>query len=111
MSSRNLNLWSPSGLVFPVFPVRHSGSKCFGANLNPGLKSKNKSVTNLQSLNHCERPMHFLKSNNVHVNTPAKFMGHSNPLVTLKICTLVKDDEINLVGEELRRALVLGSNH
>jgi integrase len=48
---------------------------------------------------------YFLKSNNVHVTTAAKFMGHSNPLVTLKIYTLVRDDEINLVGDELREAL------
>lgn len=48
---------------------------------------------------------YFLKSNNVHVTTAAKFMGHSNPLVTLKIYTLVRDDEINLVGDELRRVL------
>jgi len=48
---------------------------------------------------------YFLKSNNVHVTTAAKFMGHSNPLVTLKIYTLVRDDEINLVGDELRKVL------
>jgi integrase len=41
----------------------------------------------------------------VHVTTAAKFMGHSNPLVTLKIYTLVRDDEINLVGDELRKSL------
>ena len=48
---------------------------------------------------------YFLKSNNVHVTTAAKFMGHSNPLVTLKIYTLVLDDEIDSVGQELRRSL------
>jgi hypothetical protein len=32
-------------------------------------------------------------------------MGHSNPLVTLKIYTLVLDDEINQIGEELRQKL------
>ena len=41
----------------------------------------------------------------MHVTTAAKFMGHSNPLVTLKIYTLVRDDEINLVGDELRKSL------
>ena len=35
-----------------------------------------------------------LKSSQTHVMTAAKMMGHSNPLVTLKICTLVLDDEI-----------------
>jgi integrase len=48
---------------------------------------------------------YFLKSNNVHVTTAAKFMGHSNPLVTLKIYTMVLDDEIDAVGDELRRTL------
>ena len=35
-----------------------------------------------------------LKSSQIHVTTAAKMMGHSNPLVTLKIYTLVLDDEI-----------------
>jgi integrase len=48
---------------------------------------------------------YFLKSNNVHVTTAAKFMGHSNPLVTLKIYTLVLDDEIDQIGEVLRQKL------
>ncbi len=54
---------------------------------------------------------YFLKSNQVHVTAAAKFLGHSNPLVTLKIYTLVRDEEINLIGESLRRALVVGSEH
>ncbi len=48
---------------------------------------------------------YFLKSNNVHVTTAAKFMGHSNPLVTLKIYTMVLDDEVDRVGHDLRRTL------
>ena len=36
-----------------------------------------------------------LKSSQIHVTTAAKMMGHSNPLVTLKIYTLVLDDEIS----------------
>jgi integrase len=48
---------------------------------------------------------YFLKSNNVHVTTAAKFMGHSNPLVTLKIYTLVLDDEIDQIGDDLRQKL------
>ncbi len=35
-----------------------------------------------------------LKSSQIHVTTAAKMIGHSNPLVTLKIYTLVLDDEI-----------------
>ena len=48
---------------------------------------------------------YFLKSNNVHVTTAAKFIGHSNPLVTLKIYTLVRDVEVETVGNDLRKAL------
>ena len=50
---------------------------------------------------------YFLKSNGVHVTTAAKFMGHSNPLVTLKIYTLVLDEEVENIGTKLRQALNL----
>ena len=50
---------------------------------------------------------YFLKSNGVHVTTAAKFMGHSNPLVTLKIYTLVLDEEVENIGTKLREALNL----
>jgi len=50
---------------------------------------------------------YFLKSNNVHVTTAAKFMGHSNPLVTLKIYTLVRDSEVIDVGNSLRESLLI----
>ncbi len=46
-----------------------------------------------------------LKSNNVHVTTAARFMGHSNPLETLKIYTLVLDHEVDNVGHHLRYVL------
>jgi integrase len=46
---------------------------------------------------------YFLKSNNVHVTLAAKLMGHSNPLITLKISTLVLDDEIDTLGTEMRK--------
>jgi integrase len=48
---------------------------------------------------------YFLKSNSVHVTTAAKFLGHSNPLITLKIYTLVKDNELHDVGDLLRKKL------
>jgi integrase len=48
---------------------------------------------------------YFLKSNGVHVTTAAKFMGHSNPMITLKIYTLVRDDEIETIGNNLRKSL------
>lgn len=48
---------------------------------------------------------YFLKKNGVHVTTAAKFLGHSNPSLTLKIYTLVRDDEIYEVGNQLRNSL------
>jgi integrase len=50
---------------------------------------------------------YFLKSNDVHVTTAAKFMGHSNPLVTLKIYTLVRDNEVIDVGNLMRQRLAI----
>ena len=50
---------------------------------------------------------YFLKSNDVHVTTAAKFMGHSNPLVTLKIYTLVRDNEVVDVGNAMRESLLI----
>ena len=36
------------------------------------------------------------------MTTAAKFMGHSNPMITLKIYTLVKNSEVMEVGNLLR---------
>jgi integrase len=48
---------------------------------------------------------YFLKTKGVHVTTAAKFLGHSNPLITLKIYTLVRNTEIHEVGHLLRESL------
>ena len=48
---------------------------------------------------------HFLKINDVHVTTAAKFLGHSDPMVTLKIYTMVRDNEIDEVGKKLTEIL------
>jgi len=45
---------------------------------------------------------YFLKTNDVHVTTAAKFLGHSDPMITLKIYTLVRDNEIEELGNKLR---------
>lgn len=49
-----------------------------------------------------------LKSSNIHVTTASKLMGHSNPMVTLKIYTQVLDEEIDkssaAITEYLKRA-------
>lgn len=50
-----------------------------------------------------------LKNSNIHVTTASKLMGHSNPMVTLKIYTQVLDEEIDKSGlaiaEYLKRAV------
>ena len=48
---------------------------------------------------------YFLKTNDVHVTTAAKFLGHSDTMFTLKIYTLVRDTEIDEVGIKLKQAL------
>lgn len=48
-----------------------------------------------------------LKCSNVHVTTASKLMGHSSPLVTLKIYTAVLDDEISATGQALKATLGL----
>jgi integrase len=42
------------------------------------------------------------KSSDVHITTAAKLLGHSNPMVTLKIYTQVLDTEIEKSGELLK---------
>jgi integrase len=48
---------------------------------------------------------YFLKTNDVHVTTAAKFLGHSDPMVTLKIYTMVRDNEIDDIAARLRGVL------
>ena len=50
-----------------------------------------------------------LKSAQIHVTTAAKLMGHSNPLITMKIYTLVLDDEIAKSGIAIGSFLVKSS--
>ena len=45
---------------------------------------------------------YFLKTNDVHVTTAAKFLGHSDPMVTLKTYTTVLDNEVEHIGTKLR---------
>ena len=44
---------------------------------------------------------YMLKSADVHVTTASKLMGHSNPLITMKIYTAVLDNEIEKSGSAL----------
>jgi integrase len=50
-----------------------------------------------------------LKSSQIHVTTAAKMMGHSNPLFTLKIYTLVLDDEIAKSASAIEAFMVKSS--
>ncbi len=52
---------------------------------------------------------YMLKQANVHVTTAAKLLGHSNPLVTMKIYTQVLDDEIDKTGASLNDYLKSGT--
>ena len=46
---------------------------------------------------------YMLKSADVHVTTASKLMGHSNPLITMKIYTAVLDNEIEKSGTALAK--------
>lgn len=45
---------------------------------------------------------YLLKSKGVHVTTAQRFLGHSDPKVTLAIYTQVLDNEIDVTGTMLR---------
>jgi integrase len=49
---------------------------------------------------------YLLKTQNVHVTTAQKLLGHSDPLMTLKVYTSVRDEEIQETGENLRNFLM-----
>jgi integrase len=48
---------------------------------------------------------YFLKSNGVHVTTAQKLLGHADPRVTMSVYTRVLDDEIDAVGDVLRKSV------
>ena len=48
---------------------------------------------------------YILKSAGVHVTTASKLMGHSDPALTLRIYTLVRDDETDSAGVAVRQLL------
>jgi integrase len=50
---------------------------------------------------------YLLKTQGVHVTTAQRLLGHSDPMMTLKVYTLVRDDEFNEVGERLKSHLQL----
>jgi integrase len=50
---------------------------------------------------------YILKSNNVHVTTAQKLLGHASPMVTLSVYTQVLDSEIHETGSRIMSALGL----
>ena len=67
----------------------------------PLLRVLNAHGVNIHSLRHTYA--YILKSQNVHVTTAQKLLGHSDPKVTLAIYTQVIDSEIDDVGTLLRK--------
>jgi integrase len=73
--------------------------KQFPKTRKPLAKILNAQGVNIHSLR--KSYAYILKSNNVHVTTAQRLLGHASPLVTLKIYTLVLDDEIKNTGKIL----------
>jgi integrase len=48
---------------------------------------------------------YLLKQQGVHVTTAQRLLGHSDPVLTLKIYTLVRDEEFDEVGNKLKAYL------
>ena len=48
---------------------------------------------------------YLLKTQGVHVTTAQRLLGHSDPIMTLKVYTSVRDEEIADTGESLRKFL------
>lgn len=53
---------------------------------------------------------YLLKTQGVHVTTAQKLLGHSDPLMTLKVYTSVLDSEIDEAGEKLSNFVERGGN-
>jgi hypothetical protein len=53
---------------------------------------------------------YVLKSNNIHVTTAQRLLGHASPLLTLSVYTQVLDDEIIKAGAVLLNAISIGFN-
>ena len=78
--------------------------KQFPKTRKPLAKVLNAQGVNIHSLR--KSYAYILKSNNVHVTTAQRLMGHASPMVTLGIYTLVLDDEIRNTGEILSKVFI-----
>lgn len=52
---------------------------------------------------------YLLKTQGIHVTTAQRLLGHSDPMMTLKIYTAVKDNEIDDAGKILQKSLKIGN--
>jgi integrase len=66
-------------------------------------KAVNKHGINVHSLRRTYA--YLLKTQGVHVTTAQKLLGHSDPMMTLKVYTSVLDSEIDDAGISLRHAI------
>ena len=49
---------------------------------------------------------YLLKTQGIHVTTAQRLLGHSDPIMTLKIYTSVLDNEVEDAGQLLRRGVL-----
>ena len=72
----------------------------FPKSYKPMQKAANRHGINLHSLR--KTYAYLLKTQGLHVTTAQRLLGHSDPIMTLKVYTAVRDDEIDLAGDKLK---------
>ena len=77
--------------------------KKFPKSYKPLQKAANSQGINLHSLR--KTYAYLLKTQGVHVTTAQRLLGHSDPIMTLKIYTGVRDEEIDVVALSLHKYL------
>jgi integrase len=77
--------------------------KKFPKSYKPLQKAANSQGINLHSLR--KTYAYLLKTQGVHVTTAQRLLGHSDPIMTLKIYTGVRDEEIDVVALSLHQYL------
>jgi integrase len=77
--------------------------KPFPKSYKPMQQAANKNGVNLHSLR--KTYAYLLKTQGIHVTTAQRLLGHSDPVLTMKVYTLVKDSEIDDVGHTLMEHL------
>jgi integrase len=75
--------------------------KLFPKSYKPLQKAANTQQITVHSLR--KTYAYMLKQQGVHVSTAQRLLGHSDPVLTLKVYTLVRDEEFDVVGDNLRK--------